>query len=60
MKRAINNLRWLLGLPFIGLTWLFYQIHIIVDPYSDWELGQYTFIGELDWDEFFDEGCDCD
>ena len=60
MKKLLNNLRWLLGLPFIGVAWLFYQIHVIVDPYSNWELAQFEVVDYFDWDDFdFDDDEDC-
>lgn len=57
--KFLNNLRWLLGLPFIGLAWLFYQIHIIIDSYSNWELAEFEVVDFFDWDEFWDDDEDC-
>lgn len=58
--RYLNNLRWLLGLPFIGVAWLFYKLHEIIDPYTDWELEQYEVLDFDDefWDSYYDEDCD--
>jgi hypothetical protein len=55
MKTLINNLRWLLGLPFIGVAWVFYKIHLLIDPYTDWELDQYVDFIFDDFDD--DEDC---
>ena len=55
--KYLNNLRWLLGLPFIGVAWLFYKLHEIIDPYTNWELGQYE-LWTVALDDLIDELCD--
>lgn len=59
--KYINNLRWLVGLPFIFVAWFFYKLHEFIDPYTDWELEQYEvldFDDDFFWNELDDEDCD--
>lgn len=59
MKNLINKLRWILGLPFIGVAIVFYAIHTLIDPYTNWELDQFELFDYYDWYDEDDWDGDC-